>query len=76
MEDVDRILKEATEYLAQAKKLNAAAGYSVEQTEKKMVKINENMEVIVNKLDKAAHDAIRASIDLVGPFMVQVAALI
>jgi hypothetical protein len=69
MEDVNRILKETNASLAQAKKLNATAGHQIKQTEKAMGKMNKNMQSSVNRLDKAAQDAVQATIDMVGPDM-------
>jgi methyl-accepting chemotaxis protein len=71
MEDVRRTMKEATDYVSQAKKVHSAAEYRMRQAEKALGTVNNKMESTVQKLEKTAQDAVQVSINLVSLLLVR-----
>jgi hypothetical protein len=65
MEDIRRILKKATDSLGRVHKKHRTSTSDADKTAKIINKIGKDVELLINELDKAAHDAVQNSINLV-----------
>jgi hypothetical protein len=65
MEDVRRILKKATDSIAELRKTHSSTKLATDRIASIINRIGKNMEPMVTKLDKTAQDAVQNSINLV-----------
>jgi hypothetical protein len=71
MEDVRRILKKATDSIAELQKTHSSTKLATDRIASIINRVGKNMEPMVTKLDNTAQDTVQNSINLVSLLLIR-----